>query len=198
MRAAHGGGRIFALNKPRGLVVSRADEHGRPTVYSVLPSWALTQGWMPAGRLDLDSSGLLLFAREGAVLDMLTRPGHLEKAYKVVVRGHVQTHHVQTALGGVPTPVGPLRAAALTVGAVAHGKSTLEVILKEGKNRHIRRIFAAMKDDQHGTALKVMTLRRVRVGSLVLDTVPGGWRWLTDPETDALLGRASGNAGNGS
>ena len=93
--------RLLMLHKPKGYVVTRSDEKGRKTVYDLLPDWARREGWMPAGRLDLDSRGLLLFSREGKILDALTRPGHLDKTYEVLVRGLVTPEHVARALAAV-------------------------------------------------------------------------------------------------
>jgi 23S rRNA pseudouridine2605 synthase len=66
---------LLALNKPKGYIVTRSDEHGRKTVYDLLPDWAFNEGWMPIGRLDLESKGLLLFTQNGKIGDALTQPG---------------------------------------------------------------------------------------------------------------------------
>ena len=88
---------LLMLHKPKGYVVTRSDERGRKTVYDLLPEWALRDGWMPVGRLDLDSRGLLLFALDGRVLDAVTRPGRILKTYEVWVRGRVTDEHVTQA-----------------------------------------------------------------------------------------------------
>ncbi len=69
--------KLLVLNKPKGYVVTRSDELGRKTVYDLLPDWVFDDGWMPIGRLDLDSKGLLLFTTYGKIGDALTRPGGL-------------------------------------------------------------------------------------------------------------------------
>ena len=89
MNPAPSGARLLMLHKPKGCVVTRSDEKGRKTVYSLLPEWAFRENWMPAGRLDLDSRGLLLFSKDGKDVDALTRPGGLLKTYEVWVRGRV-------------------------------------------------------------------------------------------------------------
>jgi 23S rRNA pseudouridine2605 synthase len=66
---------LLALNKPKGYIVTRCDELRRKTVYNLLPSWAFDDGWMPIGRLDLESKGLLLFTRDGKIGNALTQPG---------------------------------------------------------------------------------------------------------------------------
>jgi 23S rRNA pseudouridine2605 synthase len=175
------------LNKPKGYVVTRSDEKGRKTVYDLLPGWALAEGWMPAGRLDLDSRGLLLFSREGNILDALTRPGGTFKTYEVWVRGLVTPEHAAQALSGVKTPEGLCRARVVEVLGRAGPKTKLRVVLDEGKNRHIRRLFGALKDPKFGTPLKVLELKRIAIGDLALDLPSGAWRFLNDEECANLL-----------
>ena len=89
---------LLALNKPKGYIVTRSDERGRKTVYDLLPSWAFDEGWMPIGRLDLESKGLLLFTRDGKIANALTQPGNCVKIYEIWVRGHVTDEHITMAL----------------------------------------------------------------------------------------------------
>ena len=70
---------LLAINKPKGYVVTRSDELGRKTVYNLLPNWVFHDGWMPIGRLDLESTGLLLFTTNGKIGDALTNPGNCIK-----------------------------------------------------------------------------------------------------------------------
>ncbi len=179
--------RLLMLHKPKGYVVTRSDERGRKTVYDLLPGWALRDGWKPAGRLDRDSRGLLLFATEGPALDSLTRPGSVHKTYEVWVRGRVTDEHVAQALAGVDTPAGTCRARSVEVLGGAGPKTRLRVVLDEGKNRHIRRLFGALRDPRFGTPLKVLELKRTAVGGLSLDIPSGRWRFLSDEEAAGLL-----------
>lgn len=128
---------LLALNKPKGYVVTRSDECGRKTVYDLLPDWAFDDGWMPIGRLDLESKGLLLFTRDGQIENVLTQPGNCVKIYEIWVRGHVTEEHISSALQGIETPVGLLKA--LLVEKIGGGgaKTKLKVQIDEGKNRHI-------------------------------------------------------------
>ncbi|MBI5244705.1 MAG: rRNA pseudouridine synthase [Elusimicrobia bacterium] len=178
---------LLMLNKPKGCVVTRSDEKGRKTVYALLPEWALAEGWVPAGRLDLDSKGLLLFSKGGHDVDALTRPGRLAKTYEVWVRGKVTEEHISKALKGVQTPEGLCRAQSVELLGGAGHKTRLRVTLVEGKNRHIRRLFGALKDPKFGTPLKVLELKRVSIGALALDVPSGKWRFLTPEETSRLL-----------
>ncbi len=182
--------RILMFHKPKGCTVTANDELGRSTVYDRLPAWVRSDRWVPVGRLDRDSRGLLLFVREGRLMDLLTRPGAVQKSYEVWVRGAVQPGHVARAIAGVTTPVGELRCREVEVLGMAGGKTRLRVVLEEGKNRHLRRLFGALRDERHGTPLKVTDLKRTRVGALALDVPSGAWRFLTPEEEDALLGPA--------
>ena len=74
---------LLAINKPKGYIVTRSDERGRKTVYDLLPDWAFEDGWMPIGRLDLESKGLLLFTQNGKIGNFLTKPGECVKIYEI-------------------------------------------------------------------------------------------------------------------
>ena len=179
--------RLFLLNKPKGYVVTRSDEKGRKTVYDLLPPWAHDDGWMPVGRLDLDSKGLLLFTQDGKIADHLTRPGSCHKVYEVWVRGHVNAEHTVQLLAGIEDQGELLKAVRVEIKGGAGPKTRLEVELDEGKNRHIRRMFGELKDPKFGTPLKVLELKRTAIGPLKLDVDSGKWRLLTPAEENNLL-----------
>ena len=181
---------LLALNKPKGYVVTRSDERGRETVYDLLPEWVFTEGWMPIGRLDLESRGLLLFTQNGKIGNVLTKPGGCRKVYEIWVRGHVTDAHIEEAYRGVESKHGLLKA--LSVEKISQGgaKTKLCIVIDEGKNRHIRRLFGAMKDPKFGTPLKVLTLERVSIGSFKLDIELGAWRYLSVEEEKMLLNQA--------
>jgi 23S rRNA pseudouridine2605 synthase len=178
---------LIAINKPKGYIVTRSDERGRKTVYDLLPDWAFDNGWMPIGRLDLESKGLLLFTQNGQIGNHLTKPGGCVKIYEIQVRGHVTDEHIQQALTWVDSPHGILKA--LVVDKIWNfwAKTKLRVQIDEGKNRHIRRLFGAMKDPKFGTPLKVMSLTRVSIGSLELNIESGKWDYLSVEEEENLL-----------
>jgi 23S rRNA pseudouridine2605 synthase len=174
------------LNKPKGYVVTRSDEKERKTVYALLPEWAYEDNWKPVGRLDLDSKGLLLFTRNDKLADRITTPGGCLKTYEVWVRGLVTQSHLKQALKGVENSGELLKVQGVEVtGGVGH-KTKLEVVLDEGKNRHIRRLFGSLKDAKFGTPLKVLELKRIRIGGLNLNVESGKWRFLT-PDDELLL-----------
>jgi len=168
------------FNKPRGLVVSAADERGRATVYDALAAAGLP--WLgPVGRLDKASEGLLLLSNDTAWAAGITDPAtHRGKTY------HVQVDCVPDAallarLGEGVIDQGE-RLAALRVALLRAGERNawLEIMLDEGRNRHIRRLLAA-----HG--IDVLRLVRVAIGGLALGDLPKGqWRHLSAEEVQAL------------
>ncbi len=179
--------KLLALNKPKGYIVTRSDERGRKTVYDLLPAWVFDDGWMPIGRLDLESKGLLLFTRDGQIGNVLTKPGGCIKIYEIWVRGHVTEEHIELALKGVDSQYGLLRAIKVEKIGMGGAKTKLRIQIDEGKNRHIRRLFGAMKDPKFGTPLKVLELKRVSIGSFKLDMESGKWRFLLADEERMLL-----------
>ncbi|MCD5375161.1 pseudouridine synthase [Candidatus Gracilibacteria bacterium] len=187
MKATINSNNLLALNKPKGYIVTRSDEHGRKTVYNLLPDWAFNDGWMPIGRLDLESKGLLLFTQDGQIGNHLTKPGGCIKIYEILVRGHVTDEHISQALSGVDSPHGLLKALVVEKIGNMGAKTRLRVQIDEGKNRHIRRMFGAMKDAKFGTSLKVLELKRVSIGSLKLTIESGKWEYLSQEEESMLL-----------
>lgn len=178
--------KLLALNKPKGYLVTRSDDLGRKTVYDLLPDWAYDDGWMPIGRLDLDSKGLLLFTTNGKINDTLTTPGKKIKIYEIWVRGHVTDEHIDMVLRGVESKHGLLKAIKVEKIGTGGAKTKLRVQIDEGKNRHIRRLFGALRDPKFGTPLKVLELKRVSIGGFGLDIESGKWRYLTPKEEEML------------
>lgn len=183
----HWSPKLILFHKPKGLLVTRHDEKQRTTVYDALPPFFLKDGWVPIGRLDKLSRGLLLFTQEGELVDLFTRPGICEKCYDIVVRGRISEENLSDARTGIPSPFGLLKVHHVKkIREIGH-KTYLQVVLTEGKNRHLRRLFHSFKDPQFHTPLKVLDLKRVRIGTLTLDTPAGEWRYLTQSEEKSLL-----------
>jgi len=178
--------KLLVLNKPKGFLVTRTDDLGRKTVYTLLPQWAYDEKWMPIGRLDLESRGLLLFTRSGKINDMLTKPGNCKKIYEIWVRGHVTQEHIEQARLGVESKYGLLKAKVEKLG-IGGAKTKLRIELEEGKNRHIRRLFGALKDPKFNNSLKVLTLSRLSIGSFKSKIESGTWRFLSLEEEKDLL-----------
>lgn len=173
--------RVYVMfNKPRGLVVSASDERGRDTVYTALAQAGLP--WLgPVGRLDKASEGLLLLSNDTAWAAGITEPvTHRDKTY------HVQIDCIPDAasLGRMRDGVFDQgeRLTARCAGLLRAGEKNawLEIVLDEGRNRHIRRLLTA-----HGVG--VLRLVRVAIGSLALgELAKGQWRHLTADEVRAL------------
>ena len=186
-RTTNDSNKLLALNKPKGYVVTRSDERGRKIVYNLLPDWVFDDGWMPIGRLDLESKGLLLFTTNGKIGNALTKPGGCKKVYEIWVRGHVTDEHIAMAKKGVESKHGLLKALVVEKIGMGGAKTKLKIVIDEGKNRHIRRLFGAMKDQKFGTPLKVLELKRISIGSFKLDIESGKWRYLSLEEERLVL-----------
>ena len=179
--------KLLALNKPKGYLVTRSDDLGRKTVYDLLPDWVFNDGWMPIGRLDLESKGLLLFTTNGKIGNALTKPGNCIKVYEIWVRGHVTDEHIAAAMKGVESKDDLLKALVVEKIGTGGAKTKLKVQIDEGKNRHIRRLFGALKDPKFGTPLKVLNLNRISIGSFKLNIEIGKWRYLSLEEERMLI-----------
>ncbi len=172
----------IAVNKPRGLVVSASDEHGRGTVYALLQDAKLP--WLaPVGRLDKASEGLLLMSNDPVWAARLTDPeAHVAKTYRVQVRGLPDPETIRRLHAGVVDNSERLSAESVRIMGGGEKNAWLEIVLMEGRNRQIRRMFAACGHE-------VLRLMRVAIGSLELGDLPkSGWRALTDAEIRALSG----------
>jgi 23S rRNA pseudouridine2605 synthase len=178
---------VLAYHKPVGLITSRVDPGGRPTIYDALrdlPGWVF-----PVGRLDRDSSGLLILTNDHRLGQRLTDPeAHVEKRYHVRVQGLPSRVTLAALREGIDIgdskPTRPARVRLL--GTPREGGAWLEIALTEGRNRQIRRMCAALGHD-------VIALVRVAIGRLTLsDLEVGAWRRLDQGEVGRLLGLASG------
>lgn len=170
----------IALNKPRGVVVSAADEQGRGTVYQLLNDPTLP--WLgPVGRLDKASEGLLLLSNDTVWAAAITDPeSALEKVYHVQVSGIPDTQALARMVDGLDDAGEHLAARRATLLRAGERNAWLEVVLDEGRNRHIRRLLAAL-------GFEVLRLLRVSIGPLSLGELPkGAWRRLTPEEVSAL------------
>jgi len=171
---------VLALHKPPGYVTTRVEPGGRPTVYDLLGD---VGRWVfPVGRLDRDSSGLLIFTNDHRLGQRLTDPGHrVPKTYHARVEGVPSPSAVEALREGVSfgdgTRTRPARVRSL--GSRRDG-SWLEIVLTEGRNRQVRRMCAAVGHE-------VRQLVRVRIGDLALgDLAPGRWRRLETADVARL------------
>ncbi len=175
------------FHKPKGTIVTLSDEKNRKTVYDILPRFVLEDNWVPVGRLDRDSRGLLLFTREGGLSDLLTQPGKFSKYYEVWIRGRITEEQLQQTLDGIKTAADTLKFKGVKTLGYAGPKTRLMVELSEGRNRHIRRVFGSLQDQQFHTPLKVLDLKRTQIGPVKLDILSSQWRFLTHKEEEDLI-----------
>lgn len=174
----------IALHKPRGYVTTRDDPEGRKTVYDLLP--AELHHLFHVGRLDRDSTGLILFTNDGEVANRLLHPRYeTTKEYRADVEGEPSGRTLAKLVEGVPVDGGTAQAVSVDLrGALAPGIFRLIVVLKEGKNREVRRMLEAVGHP-------VVRLFRRRFGPVEIGRLrPGAWRRLTPEEITALKGEA--------
>jgi len=177
---------VLALHKPVGFVTTRSAPGGRATVYDALGD---VGRWVfPVGRLDRDTSGLLVLTNDHRLGERLTSPEHhVPKTYHARVAGLPDAEALRALREGLPLDDGTVtRPAKVRVLGTPRGEGStwLEIVLTEGKNRQVRRMCAAVGHD-------VLELVRVRIGRLSLgDLAPGEWRELGPAEVQSLLAGA--------
>jgi 23S rRNA pseudouridine2605 synthase len=171
---------VYALNKPLGVVSTARDTHARPTVVELVPAPGMRL--YPVGRLDIDTSGLILLTNDGQLAERLTHPRYeVPKTYRARVgAGPVSDRELRALRGGLRLDDG------LTAPARARraGGDTVELTIREGRNRQVRRMFDAIGHP-------VLELERVAFGPLRLgDLAPGAHRRLSDAELARLRASA--------
>lgn len=182
-QAVRGEAKVYLmLNKPRGLVTTAADEQGRETVFECLAGKGLPFV-APVGRLDKASEGLLLLTNDTAWAARITAPeSHLDKTYHVQVDCLADEDLARRIQAGAEAEGELLAARRVSVLRQGTRNSWLEIVLDEGRNRHIRRLLAAL-------GVGVMRLVRVTIGPLPLgDLAKGQFRHLTSSEVRNLAG----------
>jgi 23S rRNA pseudouridine2605 synthase len=173
----------LALNKPRGYLTTLKDERGRPTVVDLMP--ANVPGLVPVGRLDADTTGLLLLTNNGTFAHYIAHPSsEVEKEYELTLQNPAPGENLErrlTALAeGPQLEDGKMLPPKLTHLRRTPGEFTLNLTIHEGRSRIIRRACAAV-------GLTLLSLKRVRVGIVVLGTLPEGrYRELTEKELKNL------------
>ncbi len=170
----------LAMNKPRGLVCSRKDEHGRPTIYELLPKeWVHLHS---VGRLDYATEGLLFLTNDGEFSLRLTHPRYgVRKKYVATIEGRVEHPVFEQFTRGVWHQGEKLKAEKVRLISGRGTQSIVELELTEGKNREVRRLFESQ-------GLTVKRLERIQIGPIKLGQLrPGRWRTLTEAEVKSLL-----------
>ena len=171
------------INKPPGVVSTCYDPQARPTVLDLLPEdLRFGKGIHPVGRLDADSTGALILTNDGELTFKLTHPRHnIPKTYCVLVKGHPPEETLQKWRTGVFLDKRKTRPASIRLLEKKAGNSYLEVVLKEGRNRQIRRVAELL-------GYPVIQLHRTAIGSIELKSSKkeylseGSFRYLTDKE----------------
>lgn len=168
----------LVLNKPVGVVTTAVDTHGRPVVIDLVPSDPRV---FSVGRLDMDTSGLLLMTNDGEFANRLTHPRYgVPKTYIATVNTEAGPRHVSALKKGVELEDGVALAEDIRV-TNSSGRTLVELTVREGRNRLVRRLL-------HKVGLPVKELTRTAVGPLKLTGLaPGEWRNLTFDEIQALL-----------
>ncbi len=165
---------VWALNKPAGVVSTAREPGSRPAVVELVDS---ANRLYPVGRLDADSTGLLLLTNDGELANRLTHPRYeVAKAYRARLRRAPAERELERLRGGVELEDGPTAPAAVS----RVGEREIEIVLREGRNRQVRRMVEAVDN-------RVTALRRVAFGSLRLGGLAeGSARRLSDEEIGAL------------
>ncbi|MDR1775059.1 MAG: rRNA pseudouridine synthase [Actinomycetes bacterium] len=169
------------LNKPTGYVTTMDDPQGRATV-AELVSDARIPGLFPVGRLDRDTSGLLLFTTDGELAHRVLHPKwHVTKRYVATVEGRFTESQLQRLRDGIELEDGPTAPATVELLGARGRTSTVAIAIHEGRKRQVRRMCSAVGHP-------VITLERTHFGPLELGDLPAAqWRPLTDTERGALL-----------
>lgn len=185
--------RVLLYHKPEGEIVSRSDPEGRPTVFDKLPHLKSSK-WIAIGRLDFNTSGLLIFTTDGSLANHLMHPRfEMEREYAVRIIGELTAEQITQLTTGVQLDDG-MASFDLLIEEGGEGiNHWYRVVLREGKNREVRRMFEAI-------GVTVSRLMRVRFGPINLPPriKRGQWMELNEKETRRLLAllarRQSGNS----
>jgi 23S rRNA pseudouridine2605 synthase len=177
--------RVIMYNKPEGELCTRKDPEGRRTVFDRLPRLK-GERWIVIGRLDINTSGLLLFTTDGELANRLMHPStEIEREYAVRVMGRVTREHVVAMVDGVMLDDGPARFTDVQEFGGEGINTWFHVVIMEGRNREVRRLWESQ-------GLTVSRLKRVRYGNIFLDkrAKVGEWVELNQEEVDDLSGLA--------
>jgi 23S rRNA pseudouridine2605 synthase len=170
----------IAVNKPRGYICTKVDPERRKCIGELLPKeW---DNLNTVGRLDRESEGLIFMTNDGDFSLHLTHPRYgILKRYWAAVPGKLDPKLIEPFLKGVEHDGERLRATSVRILETSNRETTVELDLREGKNREVRRMFETIN-------LEVLRLRRVQIGKIKLGDLPEGkWRTLTEPEIKSLL-----------
>jgi 23S rRNA pseudouridine2605 synthase len=168
----------LAMNKPAGYLTTLKDDRDRKTVADLMPDHP---GLVPAGRLDADTSGLLILTNDGPLAHLITHPSSgIEKEYRLTLKNPAPDHALAALAAGPTLEDGPMHSPDISNLQRTPDTTALNLTIHEGRNRIIRRACAAV-------GLRLISLRRIRVGRVTLGVLPeGDHRPLTPEELEAL------------
>lgn len=153
------------LNKPKGVVSTTVDEHGRKTVVEYIPKKYAEKRLFPVGRLDYETEGLIILTTDGELTNRLTHPRHeVAKTYQVRVEGTLLEEELNIVRAGVTLDGEKLKKCRIKILEIAESETRLEIVITEGKNRQIRRMFETI--NRHVTFLKRVAIGELRLGGL--------------------------------
>lgn len=174
--------RVILYNKPEGEVCTRRDPEGRPTVFERLPRLKAGR-WINIGRLDINTTGLLIFTTDGELANRMMHPSNnMDREYAVRVRGEVTEEMIENLKKGVVLEDGPARFTDIQAAPEGDGLNRwFHCVVMEGRNREVRRLWESQ-------GLVVSRLKRVRFGPVFLtsELSVGRWRELNQAEVDIL------------
>lgn len=179
----------YMLNKPRGYVTTTSDELDRRCVMDLMEG--VEERVFPIGRLDRNSEGILLFTNDGDLANQIMHPScHVTKTYRVTVRPDITEEQILDLTNGVEIDGRKTLPAVVTVLTKEEGRVVLQISIKEGRNRQIRKMC-------EGVGLEVARLKRTSIGPLKLGMLkPGEYRELTPAELTALRNSIAKGSGN--
>jgi 23S rRNA pseudouridine2605 synthase len=168
----------YALHKPKEIISTASDEYGRKSITSLIPT---SVRLYPIGRLDKNTTGLILLTNDGELTNLLTHPRyHVEKVYRLMMVGKITDKQIYALKNGVVLEDGKTLPATVVVRKKITNFSIVDVTLKEGRNRQIRRMCEVLN-------IKLISLKRIRIGKLALGTLPeGAYRKLSPKEVKTL------------
>ncbi|MEO7653424.1 MAG: pseudouridine synthase [Bryobacteraceae bacterium] len=167
------------LYKPKGYLTTFKDPEGRPTVYDLIPD--LGEWVSPVGRLDLDSSGLLILTNDNSFAERMTNPEYkASKTYQVKASTRLSEEQIERLRKGVELDDGPTRPAVVRRIRDSEKYTFLEIAITEGRNRQVRRMLEAVDS-------KVLKLVRIAIGAVRIEDLPiGKYRLLSQVEVEQL------------
>ncbi len=172
---------VYMLNKPKNVITTARDTHGRTTVLDLIPS---NRRLFPIGRLDKDTTGLILITDNGELANFLMHPkNRISRFYEVEIEGNLNSKEIAKIKKGVFIGDGEFGRGEIVKQLTHKTRSIITIRLQEGKKREVRRLFFTL-------GKKVYSLHRYQYGTMVLGNLqPGQWRGLSQKEVKSLTNK---------